>query len=366
MFDFIPLELYYPIYINLSLGIVLFTVLHAYLLPIENPKNIIFINCIGYLYLVFTTLFIGTRPVSGQYFVDMVTYNLYFESYANGQEVTTSKDTFFHYFMKFCSNFMNARLFFLTCATLYIFPLYRISKVFFKEYWYYSFLLFAVSFSFWSYGTNGIRNGIATSLFLLAVSYYKNNIFLVVFLILASLVHQTMLLPVMAFILTFFHSEPRTYLIAWFIAIPLSIFFGGMWEQLFASMSFGDERLEAYLVGENETDRFSSTGFRYDFLIYSASAVYAGWYFIFKKNFSDKMFLRLFNTYLICNAFWVLVIRANFSNRFAYLSWFMMSLIIVYPFLKQKFFNNHYIMLGKVIIAYFSFTYLMYYVYYGK
>ncbi len=366
MFDIFPLNLYYPIYVNLSLVIVVMMLLNSYILPINDQKNISYTNFIGYLFLFFSIYFIGTRAVSGRYFGDMVTYNRYFTYYSQGGEAELDKDAFFHYFMKFCSYFLHVKVFFTVCFILYVYPLYRISRVFFKEYWFYSFLMFAVSFSFWTYGTNGIRNGIATSIFLLAVSFYRNKVLMISFLFLSSLIHQTLLLPILAFIGTFFYQKSKSYLIFWFVSIPLSIVLGGFWESLFASLGFGDERLGAYLVGEVDKEAFSSTGFRYDFLLYSAGAVYVGWYFIFKRNFTDKIYLQLYHTYLVCNAFWVLVIRANFSNRFAYLSWFMMGLIIIYPYLRKQFFSNQHMVIGKVITVYFMFTYLMYYVYYAK
>lgn len=365
MFDFIPLGLYYPIYINLSLALVLFTVLHAYVLPIDDTKNISYINWAGYTFLIFSILYIGTRPVSGRYFGDMVTYNRYFTYYANGGDVQVSKDMLFHYFMKICSQVLSNHTFFTLCEFIYIYPLYKVSKTFFKDYWFYAFLMFAVSFSFWSYGTNGIRNGIATSLFLLGISYYNKRILMIFWLFIASQVHQTLLLPIGAFILTFFYKNSKAYLVFWISCIPLSIALGGFWESLFASLGFADERLGAYLVGGvNEEDSFSSTGFRYDFLVYSAGAVAVGWYFIFRKKFKDLVYIHLYNTYLISNAFWILVIRANFSNRFAYLSWFMMGLVIIYPYITQKFFVKHHVIVGKVLTVYFLFTYLMFYIYY--
>ena len=187
-----------------------------------------------------------------------------------------------------------------------------------------------------------------------------------IFLILAVQFHQTLILPTIAFVTTFFYSKSKPYIIGWFIAIPLSIALGGFWESLFANLGFGDDRLQGYLLGEVNKASFSNTGFRYDFLIYSASAVYVGWYFIFKKKFEDKIYLQIYNTYLICNAFWILVIRANFSNRFAYLSWFMMGLVIIYPFLKQHFFKRQNIVIGKVLTVYFMFTYFMYFIYYAN
>lgn len=366
MFELVPVELYYPIYVNLSLGIVLFTLLHAYVLPIDDQKNVAFINWTGYLFLIFSLLFIGTRPVSGRFFGDMVTYNRYFTFYAAGGEVDLEKDVFFHLYMKLCSHILSVKMFFALCFFFYLFPLYRVSKVFFKQYWFYSFLMFAVSFSFWTYGTNGIRNGIACSIFLWGLSYYHNKIIMGIIFFISIQIHQTLLLPVMAFSIAFFYTKPKIFLMGWLAAIPLSIALGGFWENLFASMGFGDDRLGGYLTGGDEfKESFSSTGFRYDFLFYSAGAVFAGWYFIFKKDFQDKIYHVIYGTYLICNAFWILVIRASFSNRFAYLSWFMMGIVIIYPYLKRKFFKNHHIVVGKILTVYFMFTYLMYYVYYS-
>lgn len=63
--------------------------------------------------------------------------------------------------------------------------------------------------------------------------------------------------------------------------------------------------------------------------------------------------------YCVANAFWVLVINAAFSNRFAYLSWFLMPIVIMYPLFKYKIVPDQYKMIGLVIISYFMFTYLM-------
>lgn len=181
--------------------------------------------------------------------------------------------------------------------------------------------------------------------------------------VLAVMFHKTLLLPVFAYAITYFYNNPKFYLMCWLSAIPLSIALGSFWESLFASIGFADDRLSGYLVSDDIEQ--ASNSFRFDFLFYSAFPVFAGWYFIFKKQFNDKIYFQLFNTYLITNGFWILVIRANFSNRFAYLSWFLMSLIIVYPFLKEWFFNKQHIILGRVILFYFSFTFLMYVIYYS-
>ena len=100
-------------------------------------------------------------------------------------------------------------------------------------------------------------------------------------------------------------------------------------------------------------------GFRWDFLLYSASGVFAGWYFIEKKGFQDALYQRLFNTYLIANGIWILIIRANYSNRFAFLSWFLLGLVIIYPLLKSKIFSRQHVVIVRIVFIYFSFCYLM-------
>ncbi len=340
-------------------------VLHALILDINSNKNIVFINISGYFLLLFSILFIGLRPVSGKYFGDMITYARYFDYYQSGGAIAMDKDWVFHYFMMLNAQVFPKAIFFTVCAFLYIFPMYRFSKSISKKYWFYCFYLLLVSFSFWSYGTNGIRNGVATSLFLLALSYRSNILTMYIIFCLAYLTHQTMLLPIVAFSLTYFVKKPKLYIAGWLIAIPLSLALGSFWENLFASLGFADERLSGYLTGEADPNSFKSTGFRWDFLIYSASAVFTGWYFIFKKKFKDPFYLQLFHTYLMANAFWILVIRANFSNRFAYLSWFLIGIVIIYPFLKQTFFKFQHLTIGKVALAYFGFTFFMFYVYYS-
>lgn len=96
------------------------------------------------------------------------------------------------------------------------------------------------------------------------------------------------------------------------------------------------------------------------FLVYSATPIAIGWYFIIKKKWQDNRFEKLFKIYLVANAVWILIIQASFSNRFAYLSWFLMGVIVIYPFLKYSFSNK---LRGKLIahtlLLYFLFTYML-------
>lgn len=348
--DLIPLEIYTPILYYVLALIVIINYLRL--------QNGFVINKTGILLVFFLIAYMGLRPISGFYFGDMANYYRFFESYQQGEPITQTDDLFFHYFTKLCSAIMNANFYFLVCALLYIYPLFLVSKKWLKAYWYYAFLLIVSSFSFWAYGTNGIRNGIAGSIFLLAVSRDK-RVWQSILLFVAINFHKTMLLPTMGFVIAQFYNKPKHFMWFWVLCIPLSFIGGGVWESLFASIGFGDDRLSYLTEGNVNDDKFSGTGFRWDFLIYSATAVYAGWYFIVKKKFNDKIYNNLFITYLFANAFWILVIRANFSNRFAYLSWFMMAVIIAYPFLRSNLIKNQSKSFAKVLLLYFLFTFFM-------
>jgi hypothetical protein len=361
MIDFIPLKNYYDVYIYFCLCLVVANLLHAYTLDLNNVKNIKFLRTSGWILLVLVILYLGLRPMSSRAFGDMVTYSRYFNRYANGAPITADRDIMFHYYMRTLSYVVGVHGFFLITATLYVLPSYFVSKAYFKEYWFYAFLMFVVSFSFYTYAVNGIRNGLATSIFLWGLCYPNKKILMGVFFAISVLFHKTLLLPVLAYVLTLFYNNPKTYLKGWLLAIPVSLILGSIFIILFTSLGFGDDRLAGYLSGESD----SETRFRWDFLFYSAFPVFSGWYFIIKRGFKDPFYSQVFNTYLMCNAFWVLVIKADFSNRFAYLSWFLMAFVIIYPLLKQEFFKNQQIMIAKVVTAYFMFTFLMYFIYYS-
>lgn len=355
MQEFIPAYLYYDIYVNSLLVLLLFVYFHCFVLNLDDKRNLLFINISGYILLSALTLFMGLRPIS-LVFVDMGQYAVDFLNYQHGEPIDTRKDVVFEYFIYYCSKFLSVKGFFFLCLLLYIIPKFWISKYYFGPYWFYAFIAIVGSFSFWTYGVNGIRNGIATSMFLTALCLDKSKA-QYVFLALSYLFHSSLILPILAWIMVKFYNNPKIYLLAWLGAIPTSFVLGGFFTSMFAALGFGDDRLASYLAG-------SSGSFRFDFLFYSSFPVFAGWYFIFKKNFRDKVYTMLFNTYLICNLFWVLIIRANFSNRFAYLSWFLMALVIFYPLLKEKLFDKQRLVLSKVLMLYFLFTYLMYFVYY--
>lgn len=359
MLDFIPVKYYYLIYIHLILFTCIVTYFHTIVLAPNETKTLTFNRLAAPTLLITLLLFLGLRPINGV-FVDMTTYAHIFERYRLGN-YSIDSDYGFSYFILFCTKFLTIEWFFFLCECIYIVTIYVACKKWFPNHYFFAFLLFIASFSFWTYGVNGIRNGMATSLFVLGIAFNgKNFKMMVAFLLISVSFHTSMTLPVLAFATTYFVTDTKKYLFFYVLAIALSITMGGIWENIFASMGFGDERLSQYLTKEADSSKFTSTGFRYDFLIYSLAPIILGCHYKLKKGFNDILYDRILHTYIVANGFWVMVIRANYTNRFAYLSWFLMAAVIIYPVLKANLWENQFKKIGVIILCYFGFTYLMY------
>lgn len=55
--------------------------------------------------------------------------------------------------------------------------------------------------------------------------------------------------------------------------------------------------------------------------------------------------------YLLSNTFWILVIRANFSDRFAYLSWFIYSIVLLYPLVTHSIVKRQGLWIGTIFLG---------------
>lgn len=356
----IPLPYYTPVFIYLILTITLIVWVQTIQYEGREKEVIRFNKVLAYSLLIFTILYMGYRPISGRYFGDTETYAAYFQRFAEGAVISSDKEIVFNSFMKVCSKVMDIHQFFTLCSLLYILPLYLACRKWFRRYYLLAFLMLLGAFSFWPYGTNGVRNGIATSLVIMGIAWSNRKWMSVALFSFAIGIHTSVYLPILAFGITFFVKNTKYYLWGWALCIVLSLAFGGFWENFFARLGFGDDRMSAYLLSDEFNYQFSSIGFRWDFLLYSAIPVYMGYHYIFQRGYKNKMYIQLFNTYLVANAFWILVIRASFSNRFAYLSWFLIPIILVYPLLRKTVWSHQYPKIGILLVMHFLFTYIMF------
>lgn len=364
MFDFVSTAQYAHYFDVAVLVLVLLTFFLCQRGVILN-REVVNINAgWGFVLAIFIILYIGLRPISSV-FGDTMNYA---QGYNDLSHIpfkwSWTGDFLFYNMMQWFSKFSSIHGFFLFCAFLYVAPLWLAMRRIFNSYYYVPFLVILCMFTFWQYGVNGIRNGIASSFFILALTYINELPVAILLSLLAIGFHKSMGIIIGAAVLTWFIDNSYIYIIGWIVAIPISYFWGGRIQIYLASLNLlgsGDERLSQYML-YSEKDMISEgafvdISFHWDFILYSTMAVAVGYYFIFRRSFKDEYYRWLYNTFLIANAFWILIIRAAYSNRFAQISWFIMPIVLIYPFMKKRFWINHEKMLGYALLAFYAFAF---------
>ena len=312
------------------------------------------------------TWFLGTRP-GGVAFGDSYLYRHLFYIVNSGQVTGgMEEEGVYRWLMLFCGKFTDHRGFFLVCEAIYIIPMWMACRRLMPNNVLGALLFVIGAFSFYGYAVNGIRNGMATSLMLLAFTYIfgkkRDFIIGIVISIVAINIHRTAALPLgMALLSKFAIRDFRWAYMFWIASIVISLVAGGAVTGIFEAMGF-DDRMTKYASNNTAMDmsQFSHTGFRWDFLLYSAMPIVLGYFVVIKQGVRDKTYMMLLNTYTLANAFWVMVIRAAFSNRFAYLSWFMYPIVLAYPLFRLEIWKNQGTVLRWVMFGNVAFNFIMY------
>lgn len=315
-------------------------------------------------------LIMGLRPINGG-FGDTLNYaNRYYAIAANPQLAlyellqNDTGERLFTLLMIAMAFFDDATIFFLIIEILYVGCTFIACFRIFRSNVFAAFLITICSFSYFSYGTNGIRNGLACAIILVAVSLANKSLFnklLAIILCLCALeIHKSTLLPSLAMLVAYFINNFKPILFFWVLSLFISALgFSDSISHFFESFGF-DDRYYSYLEGAKNVEfmnqSFSNVGFRWDFVLYSAVPIAIGWIVLIKNQVQNNTYSFLLNIYTICNAFWILVIRASFSNRFAYLSWFILPLVLAFPFLKINIWNHQSRKVALLILGNIIFT----------
>lgn len=362
----IPAQLYYPIYIY---TVLLLCIMKAADIYRKTDNQLLRGEKYGWNKVLFIGIviifFLGTRPTNTHLFGDTINYITYYNAgVAGGAEKEILWEWMWETFRSLGYPF-ESFMFLVEC--IYILPTIWACKRLSKENSYLIWLFVISSFSFYSFGVNGIRNGAACSLVILAITYFNGNIRQKILSVLISLVafniHHTSALPIGCMLLSYYAiKDVRWGIVFWAISILISLFLGNQAAIAFTGLGF-DDRLDSYILQSSNAKSmqlFSSVGFRWDFLLYSAMPIWLGWYVVVKRKIFNKQYLLILNTYILANAFWVMVITAAYSNRFAYLSWFLYPIVIAYPLIKFRIWKNQGQATALILIGHVAFTFLMY------
>lgn len=306
---------------------------------------------IGIMFIIF----FGLRPTSGQYMADTEGYAWFYNAYMQG--TVPMEDVSFRALSetlwRLIENTMagaklDVSLWFLVVATIYIsFNIIAIRRIF-RGQEYAAFLFFITFFMFYSGGINGIRNACGYSIALFAMTFYNSElknkyVWMAVTLLAGYLFHSSVIILIAGVIgASTVVKTTKKALLIWCAAIVMSLLFGNTLANFLAGFS-ADDRVQRYLQnGENAATmaKFAHTGFRWDFLLFSALPIYVGYYVTVVRGIKDRFYQFLLNSYILANAVWVVFIYAAYCNRYAALSWCLYPFVLYYPFAKFRLWSN--------------------------
>lgn len=319
-------------------------------------------NFVTYIFVLLVTLYIGTRPL--WCYSDTGLYTQIFNLVQSGEwyELPGGDEPFFAFIEYLCIDYTDASGWLLVVASFYVIGMSIAAHRLLPTHFFFAIIFLFTAFSFWGFATNGIRNGMATSIAMVGLTFFcrhkRQLIIGYIILLVAINTHKSTMLVAGAATIALFFTNTRHNFTIWLCCIVLALLFQEQFKSLFSGL-IEDKRLEGYLNMEVSQDEFSRTGFRWDFIIYSAMPILLGWYVVVKKEITDKTYQFLLHTYIFANAFWVLINTTAYSNRFAYLSWFLYPILLAYPLCKFKIFERQGIATALILIASIAFTYIM-------
>lgn len=364
-------QFYYPIYLFV-VTLITYNLYGKYKLRVANEsiREIYSQDFLCLFLAVMMTLFIGLRPVSSAYFGDMANYVQWYHTFWEGVPFEFDSETeniiFDNWWALWGSLELGTESFFVISAGIYFIGTYLFCRKVFPNDTLFAFVSFLAAFSTFSYATNGFKAGNAATIFLLAMAYKDKLIISIPLLLLSLGFHHSMKLPIVAFIVVLLYKKPETYIYLWGLCVLISLAHITWFQNLFAQISAdnGDAHGADYLLANDKNGWGGKSGFRYDFVIYAAMPVLVGYYAIFKKKIESKNYNFILNLYLLLNSVWMLCMYAEFTNRIAYLSWFMYPFVLIYPFLNESWWPNKYQLLSKILLYHLGFTLFMQIVYY--
>lgn len=172
-----------------------------------------------------------------------------------------------------------------------------------------SFLTCLTAFSTFSYGTNGIKAGAAASIFLCTLAYKYKLLLSILLAFLSWGFHHSMSIVLIAYFCSYFFRKTKWYFYIWG-ALILAALHVEFFQILFSG--YTDQKGSRYLL--TDEDSFV-TGFRLDFILYSAVPVIIGYLIKFKRHVNDEIYDLWLRMYLLTNSVWMMCIYASFTNR---------------------------------------------------
>lgn len=285
------------------------------------------------LFLMFVLISISIYNIEINSVVDMKRYYFHFESYRGVpfQYIEYRHELLFSLLQWIIVNtFGSFKLFLLIVWTIIFFNLTKaIRKMFGKTDVLFVFVLYSTFFIFFDYVLNAMRQGIAMSFLVLALSALiagkkKHSFYIPI--ILAPLFHITSLpFSILLLLVRWFNPSLKAILIVWGASTPLFVM--GLNSRIFSLLPI--DKLNRY-SSDQLMEQYGSVN-RFDFLVFGVFFVFLGLFvlkYVFHRNNKNletvlKVYI-LFNTVFICLGF------IAYSDRIASYSWIIIPILLWY------------------------------------
>lgn len=178
-------------------------------------------------------------------------------------------------------------------------------------------------FFFKSMGMNTIRQGVGFSFFFLSLTYDSNKRLRYLFMFLALSIHLSIVIPIIVFEASKYIRNIKYPIFVFILCTFLSILKFNIYAlfQNIPLISIAD-KMESY---SNVDASDYKIGFRIDFFFFNLLFAIIG-YHIYKNTQSSLKYL---SSYFILSGFFFLMFNSGYSDRYGFLSWIFIPLIIL-------------------------------------
>lgn len=206
--------------------------------------------------------------------------------------------------------------------------------------------------NFVQFGINVMRQGFAASIFLFALKYYDTDkkILMYTLMGLSVAAHMSMIAPFVGLLIitmrgTIKKSHALGLILIWTLLLLFTIAGLNNWADYFP---FLGGRLLDYSAGTSGVEA-KIFNVPVNFWRYSALPVVLYLFFLIKGTKIDRFYTNIGSVYVLCSCVYILTFSFSYSLRFAYLSEFLMPLLIVYPIVTFRPFKKSSLMLSVLI-----------------
>lgn len=208
-------------------------------------------------------------------------------------------------------------------------------------------------FFFKSMGINTIRQGLACSIFLVGLTFKKDYIKYLFFVIAASF-HVSLAIVLLVFFISKYFDKNKYAILSFVLGAILSITNIPIysWLSLIPGINtLVNDKFEFYSAVSSSDYKI---GFRIDFFIFNLFFAIVGYYYtryVLKDNFKEskeskesKDYNLVYNMYLYLSGFFFIMFNSGYSDRYGVLSWMLIPLLIApffeYSKIKSRVFNK--------------------------